>query len=223
MRLCLYIFLFMSTYPAFSQVSSIDLVNSHNRVITSFESFDICEAERIKYPNLGGTKCLERNQEILVTGLVRETFFEYLASSAEKLKENCLADMPNLRNGAVYEVYFSVNNNDFIHKGHRRRFKDYQLCSFLHHAALQAKKKTIQPLSIMGYLNRTPFYFRADDRPSLLKNCITTLSTLGKGDTEEITYSLNGAAFKRITNTFFWLSSASACQAMIMDLDSDLQ
>jgi len=161
---------------------------------------------------------------VTVTGLVEANPFTFTGRDASELYINCLNDIRNVIQGTSDELFFSVNNNRFVSAQTSGWYNDSQICSILDQEARRSVMTTfISPIRIVGSLERAPFQFEAFDRASLLLNCIDALTATHQGQTDEITFSLNGAPFQRVTTNGWWNSPAKACIAMILNLDNQLR
>jgi len=77
-------------------------------------------------------------------------------------------------------------------------------------------------MRVVGTLERAPFQIQAFDRATLLTECISVFTSTRQASTDELTFSLNGAPFQRVTTSGWWNTPARACKAMILNIDNQL-
>ncbi len=161
---------------------------------------------------------------VTVSGIVEDNAFSFSARNASELYINCLTDIRNVIYGSSDELFFTANNNRFVSTQTSGWYNDTQICSILEQEARRSTMTTYtSPMRIVGSLERAPFQMEAFDRATLLTNCVAALTATRQGQTDEITFSLNGAPFQRITTSGWWNTPARACKAMILNIDNQLR
>lgn len=159
---------------------------------------------------------------VTVTGIVEDSFFTLSGRDANDLYHNCMNT--RISNGIADELFFTANNNRYVSATTQHWYNDEQICQMLR----QEVSRSIQPdyinyIRVVGTLEREPFQIQAQDRAELLSQCITAFSNTRQGSTDELTYSVNGYSFQRVTTSSWWNSPAKACKAMLQHLDSQLR
>lgn len=161
---------------------------------------------------------------VTVSGLVEDQPFFFTARDASELYVNCLADIRRIVYGSADDIFFTANNARFVSASTAGWYNDTQICSILEQEARRTYGQNYtSPMRVVGSLERAPFQIEAMDRAELLNNCIATFTATQQGSVDEITYSLNGAPFQRITTSGWWNSPARACKAMLNSLDSQIR
>jgi hypothetical protein len=176
------------------------------------------------YPNPNPNPYPIPQYGVSVSGLIEDQPFTFTARDASELYYNCLADIRRVIYGSADDMFFSANNNRFVATQTSGWYNDTQICSILEQEARRTYQNAYtQPIRIVGSLERAPFQIFANDRASLLNECIHAFTATRQGTTDELTYSLNGAPFQQIRTSGWWNTPARACKAMIMNLDSMLR
>jgi hypothetical protein len=161
---------------------------------------------------------------VTVSGVIEDNAFTFTARDASELYINCLTDIRRVMYGSSDELFFSVNNNRFVSTSTSGWYNDTQICSIIEQEARRAGMSVYtNSMRIVGSLERAPFQMEAFDRASLLTNCIGALTNTRQGSTDELTFSLNGAPFERITTSGWWTTPTRACKAMILNIDNRIQ
>lgn len=162
---------------------------------------------------------------VTVSGIVEDAFFTMTARDASELYMNCLTDIRRVMMGASDELMFSANNGRFISTSTSGWYNDAQICSMLEQEARRTLNQTVytSPMRVQGSLEREPFQILANSRAELLNGCIQAFTATRQGTTDEVTFSLNGAPFQRVTTSGWWNTPARACKAMILNLDSQIR
>jgi hypothetical protein len=161
---------------------------------------------------------------VTVTGMIEDNLFTISARDASELYFNCLTDIRHVMQGSSDELFFSANNGRFVNTSTSGWYNDTQICSVIEQEARrQVQTNYTSPIRVVGSLERAPFQLQAYDRSSLLTECVTALTNTRQGQTDEITFSLNGAPFQRITTSGWWNTPARACKAMILNIDNQLR
>jgi len=161
---------------------------------------------------------------VSVSGVIEDNAFTFTARDASELYINCLTDIRRVVYGSSDEMFFSANNNRFVSTSTSGWYNDTQICSILEHEARRSVMTTYtSPMRIVGSLERAPFQIEAFDRSSLLTNCVAAFTATRQGSTDELTFSLNGAPFQKITTSGWWNTPTRACKAMILNIDSQLR
>ena len=157
-----------------------------------------------------------------VTGVVEDSFFSVSGRDTNELYYNCMNS--RISNGTADELFFTANNNRFISATTQRWYSDDQICQILSQEAGRSSQPAYTPyIRVVGTLEREPFQIQANDRAELLNQCINAFSNTRLSSFDELTYSLNGYAFQRVTTSTWWNSPAKACKAMIQNLDSQIR
>jgi hypothetical protein len=158
---------------------------------------------------------------VTVSGIVEDNAFTFSARDASELYINCLTDIRRVIYGSSDELFFSVNNNRFVNAQTSGWYNDTQICSIIEQEARRSVMTNYTaPMRIVGSLERAPFQMEAFDRATLLNNCIAAFTATRQGSTDELTFSLNGAPFQRITTSGWWNTPARACKALIQNIDA---
>lgn len=162
---------------------------------------------------------------VTVSGILEDSFFTMTARDASELYMNCLTDIRRVMMGSSDELMFSANNNRFISTSTSGWYNDAQICSILEQEARRTLNQTsyTSPIRIQGSLEREPFQILANSRAELLNGCIQAFTATRQGTTDEVTFSLNGAPFQRVTTSGWWNTPARACRAMILNLDAQIR
>lgn len=160
---------------------------------------------------------------VSVTGLIEDSLFRFAANNPAELYLSCLTDIRAVRMGSADEIFFTVNSNRFISASTSGWYNDTQICSILEQEARQSYGQGYStPLRIVGSIERAPFQIDAFDRASLLEGCIGSFRATRQGSVDEISYSVNGGPFQRITTSGWWTTPERACRAMLGHMDNML-
>ena len=160
---------------------------------------------------------------VTVSGVIEDNAFTFVARDASDLYINCLSNIRTVMYSSSDELFFSVNNNRFVTTQTSGWYNDTQICSILEQEARRAVMTAYTPpMRVVGSLERAPFQIQAFDRATLLTECISVFASTRQASTDELTFSLNGAPFQRVTTSGWWNSPARACKAMIQNIDNQL-
>lgn len=161
---------------------------------------------------------------VTISGIIEDQPFTFMARDASELYINCLSDIRRVVYGSADELFFSANNARFVSASTAGWYNDTQICSILEQEARRSyNMEYTSPMRVVGSLERAPFQIEAMDRAELLRNCISAFTATRQGSTDELTFSLNGAPFQRITTSGWWGTPARACKAMIIHLDNQIR
>jgi hypothetical protein len=161
---------------------------------------------------------------VSVSGVIEDRAFTFVARDPSELYINCLSDIRRVNYGSADELFFSANNNRFVSTATSGWYNDTTICSILEQEARRSYRTEYTSLMrVVGSLERAPFQIEAYDRASLITSCIDAFAATRQGSTDELTYSLNGAPFQRVTTSGWWNTPARACKAMILNLDSQVR
>jgi len=191
-----------------------------------------------RYPN-GSLNCVRRggynptptpnpyptpNYGVSVSGVIEDRAFTFVARDPSELYINCLSDIRRVNYGSADELFFTANNNRFVSTATSGWYNDTTICSILEQEARRSfRTEYTSSMRVVGSLERAPFQIEAYDRASLLTSCIDAFAPTRQGSTDELTYSLNGAPFQRISTSGWWNTPARACKAMILSLDAQIR
>lgn len=161
---------------------------------------------------------------VSVTGVVEDAMFTISGRDAADLYFNCLSDIRRVMYGGMDELMFTANNNRFVSTSTSGYYNDTQICSILE----QEARRSIQPaytsfIRVVGSLEREPFQIQANDRAELLSQCVSAFTATRQGATDEVTFSVNGAPFQRLTTSGWWNTPARACKAMLLNIDAQIR
>jgi hypothetical protein len=160
---------------------------------------------------------------VTVTGLMESASFSFSARNASELYVSCLTDIRSIKTMSVDDVFFSVNNNRFVAKSTTGWYSESDICSLLEQEARATYSEgRIYSTRIVGTVENSPFSLQARDRSELLNSCVPTVRSLGLGSVDDVTFSLNGASFQKISTTGWWSNPAEVCKALIKAVDSQL-
>lgn len=160
---------------------------------------------------------------VTVTGYIEDRAFEFTARDASELYVNCLTDIRRIGTQSSDELFFTVNGARYQQTSTSGWYNDSMVCSILEQAARNTYNTTnIMPARVVGSLETSPFRFEAYDRASLLRNCVANIASLRLGSTDEMSYSLNGAPFQRLSTSGWWQTPNRVCQAMLINMDARL-
>lgn len=161
---------------------------------------------------------------VVINGIIEDQPFQFVARDASELYYNCLTDIRRLSVGSADEIFFTANNNRFVAAQTSGWYSDTQICSLLEQEARRAHRVTYTvQIRVVGSIERSPFQLLAQDRSTLLNECIQNFSAIQPGLADELTYSLNGGTFQRLTTTNWWSSPARSCRAMLLHLDAQIR
>ncbi len=160
---------------------------------------------------------------VTVSALVEDRPFQITARDASELYVNCLTEIRRVTTTSSDELFFTVNGNRYQSTGTSGWYNDTMICSIFEQEARRSiSVATIYPARIVGSLENFPFRFEGYDRATLLNSCILNISSMRLGSTDEMSYSLNGLPFQRLTTSVWWQNPAIVCKAMLINMDSRL-
>lgn len=162
------------------------------------------------------------NYYVTAVGLLNETPFKFEGRDPNDLYQNCLRDVRSVRSSGVDEILMSVNNNTFKASKTSGWFDDQEICSMIHNEARMNGIGYMRPTRIYGTVEYTQFDLYAQDRESLLMNCLSEMTNLRVGSSDEMNFSVNGLPMRRVTTSGWWSSPAEVCQALVISAEPQL-
>lgn len=160
---------------------------------------------------------------VTVNALIEDSFIQLNGRDAADLYYNCLSDIRRIGTGSADELFFTVNGNNYKAASTSGWYNETTICSiFEQEARLSGGYRGSNYSRVVGSLENVPFQFEGSDRGTLLNSCISEISRLRIGSTDELSYSLNGSYFQRLTTSGWWNSPARVCKALLSNMNSRL-
>lgn len=162
---------------------------------------------------------------VTANGYLENRLFEFYGRDAAELYINCLNEMPRVRSGNIDDLFYTVNGNDYKSVYNTASYySDTQICSILEQEARSSYgTQTIRYTRVLGTLEKSTFEFEGNSRSELLNQCHLSITNLKLGDTDDMSYSVNGSSFNHLRNSAsYWKSPEQVCRVLLRDLNSKL-